>query len=222
MKFKSNIVHAFLSLGILTAFIVAVNNLDLAHRFDLEGLIGYVSRKGKFGEITFLLIFGLKPLAMILPSNVFAIAAGTLFGPLKGFFLNMIGFFLSATVGFFLSRMLGTGVINKLTKGKLLKFDKGIEKNGFKIMALLRFPPIFPYDIVSMTAGVTKIKYSKFILGSVIGIIPENICYSLMGKSIEEGSSLKLVIPFISMVLILIITMYLFKKMKDAVPLEEE
>lgn len=222
MKYKSNIIGAFVSLGILTAFIIVFNKLDLAHKLDLNGIIQYVSSKGKFGQVTFLLLWIVKPLFMVIPSSVFSIAGGTLFGPLQGFILNMIGFFLSGTFAFYISRLLGKRYIERIIKGNMLKIYKGIEKDGFKIIFLFRFPPIFPYDIFSITAGITRIKYRSFIFGSLLGVIPETICYSFVGNSIESGSLLRLLLSVLSMLIVMLITICFFSRMKNAVSIDEE
>jgi uncharacterized membrane protein YdjX (TVP38/TMEM64 family) len=215
MKLKSNITQACISLLILFLFIMIIDKYNLFDRMNLNGIIEYVSSKGNFSEVTFIFLFAIKPVLLIVPSSIFSIASGMLFGPIKGFILSMIGFAASGTTAFYLSRLLGKSYVDKLVKGKLLKLDEGIEHNGFKVIFMIRFPPIFPYDIVSITAGITRVKYSKFILGSVLGVIPETLCYAFIGKSLTSSSTFSVVLPFLFMILILIVTLFIYKKSKE-------
>ncbi|WP_347460457.1 VTT domain-containing protein [Clostridium sp. DMHC 10] len=87
---------------------------------------------------------------------------------------------------FFLAKKLGRPFVDKILKGKVMKLDNGIEKHGFMIMLLMRLSFVFAYDPLSYAAGLTSMKYRDFILGTIIGIIPEMLCYSFMGKILKE------------------------------------
>lgn len=212
MKLKSHIINASISLLILFVFIIIIIKYHLIDMMNLNGIIDYVSSKGQFSEVAFIFLFSVKPILFIVPASMFSIASGTLFGPIKGFILSMIGFATSGTFAFYLSRILGKNYVHRMEKGKLLKIDKGIEDNGFMVIFMLRFPPIFPYDIVSTTAGMTRVRYSQFILGSILGVIPETLCYSFIGKSLRDSSIHNTILLFFVMILILIMTIFIYKK----------
>lgn len=170
--------------------------------------------------IIYLMFFALKPILLVLPTNVIAILGGQIFGPVKATILTSIGFAISASVAFFLSRFLGKDFVQGLLGNKSVKIEDNIEKDGFRIIAVLRMIPILPYDPVSYACGFTKIDYLKFLAASVLGVLPETICYSVMGKHFTNPLSPQFIIP-IAILLIAVIAskplMNHFQKGKDKV-----
>lgn len=174
----------------------------------------YILSYGKFAPIIFLLIYSLKPIFLFVPVLPLSIVAGSVFGPYKAFLLSMIGCFASATLAFFLANFLGRSFVEKLLKGKTMKLDSSIEKHGALIMAMMRLSFVFPYDPLSYAAGLTKMKYKDFILGTLIGVSPEMLSYSLMGKSLEHPFSKGFFIPILSIIIIALSASYIYKLSK--------
>jgi uncharacterized membrane protein YdjX (TVP38/TMEM64 family) len=52
---------------------------------------------------------------------------------------------------------------------------------------LLRLIPLFPFDLISYLAGVSKIRFRAFFIGTLFGIIPGTFAYNFLGSSIAEG-----------------------------------
>lgn len=174
----------------------------------------YILSYGKFASIAFVLLYSLKPVALIVPVSLLSIVAGSVFGPYKALLLSMIGCFTSGTLAFFLAKFLGRSFVDKLLKGKAMKLDSSIEKHGTEIMCIMRLSFIFPYDPLSYAAGLTKMKYRSFILGTMIGVFPEMVSYSFIGKSLENPFSIKFFIPIIFIVVVAVIALGIYKSLK--------
>lgn len=179
---------------------------------NLPELIEFLRRKNKSASCIFLASFSLKPFLLVFPSAVMSVAAGILLGPVKGFLINMLGFFISGTVAFYLSRILGKDVVDKILKDRALKQKFNLKERGFLILLLLRLPPILPYDPLSYACGLTDIKYTSFIGASLIGVVPETLCYSIMGESVLNPLSPAFIIPIIILIISTSISGILFKK----------
>ena len=190
LKLSMVIIIALFVFIILEKFNFHIRSLNIAT------LVNYLRNYGQYAAICFLIICGLKPLMLFLPAAMFSVVGGILFGPFKGFILNMTGFFLSGTLAFYLSRFLGKSTIDKI----------------LKILFLLRLPPILPYDPLSYTCGLTKIKYRDFIVASLLGVIPETLCYSFMGQNILNPFSPRFIIPLSIVIIATVTSTYVFKK----------
>lgn len=142
----------------------------------------------------YLLIAVVRPLAVVLPVTIMTLIAGGLYGPLYGFLLAMASTLLSANVAFLVSRYLGKSFIEKLLKGRAEKLNLQTEKNGFRIILIMRVSGIFPLDIVSYAAGLTKMKYRDFILATIIGTMPETFSVAYMGHHIKNPFSPQFII----------------------------
>lgn len=181
----------------------------------LNRFVHYIKGHGKYSYVVFLVIFALKPLILIIPSNILSISAGVVFGPILGIVLNSIGFFISGTLAFFIARVLGQDAVNKILRGKALNLNNKLEDNGLKVLFFLRLLPVLPYDPVSYAAGLSKIKYKDFILASVMGVMPEIICYSIIGESASNPLSPQFLIPMSIIILATVISGIVFKKDKS-------
>lgn len=223
MKNKKDLLKIIV-LSVVVIF-VAVFLFKYGHtirKMNLRNTIEYIRGRGKFASVCFLLVYALKPLVLIIPASMLSIVGGTLFGPVKGFILNMLGFFLSGTLAFWLSRLLGKSFVDKILRGKAVEMDNNIGKEGFKIIFLLRFPPIFPYDPISYASGLTKMKYKHFVFGSLLGVIPETMCYSYMGQNVTHPFTSKFIVPLILVIITTVVAIYVYKKSKTKVVKNEK
>lgn len=210
------IFKVLLILIIALLLIKLIGHAQLIHKLrDLDSLIEFIKLKGKYAALFFFIMFALKPLILVLPSAMMSVASGVIFGPLYGFILNMVGFFFSGTIAFFLSRFLGKAFVDKILRGKALKLNQNLDKNGFKVLFLLRLPPVLPYDPLSYTCGLTNMRYVDFITASLLGVVPETLCYSIMGENFRNPLSAKFLIPLGIVILATLLSGFAFKKAKD-------
>jgi uncharacterized membrane protein YdjX (TVP38/TMEM64 family) len=112
------------------------------------------------------------------------------FGLFEGFVYTMIGALCGATLSFYITRILGQNFVKQFIKHDITHFDDVLQKNGFLIILLLRLIPILPFDVISYSAGVSKIKYKDFVLATFLGTIPGILVYVNLGdKSTQMGST---------------------------------
>lgn len=222
MKKRIPIIHIALTFAVIVAIFFVINKLDLMSKFKLDEVIKYVRHRGRHAELTFLFLTFLKSFIIVIPAAVFSVAGGMLFGAVKGFILNLIGLFISATTVFFIARYLGKGFIYKILKGKMLKLDNQLKCNGFKFMVLFRMIPIFPFDLLSLAAGVSSIKYRDFICGSVLGSIPEILCYSLIITGFGRNHHGQSKFVFFMVAIIILIMFFVYKSNSNIIKLDEE
>ncbi|AAK78654.1 putative membrane protein YdjX (TVP38/TMEM64 family) [Clostridium acetobutylicum] len=224
-KTKKRLIYAIIALIVIIAIFVVV--IVKRQYFRHSGSIGmkilhlrphevkrYILSYGPYSSLVFVIIYSLKPILLVIPVSALSVIAGGIFGPLKAFCLSMLGCFLSGSLAFFLARKLGRPFVDKILKGKVMNLDNSLDKHGFIIMLLMRLSFVFPYDPLSYAAGLTKIKYTDFILGSLVGVIPEMIAYSVIGKNFEKPFSLKFVLPILVVILAAPTAFFVHKKLK--------
>lgn len=212
---KMKVLHYFIAalLIIIVGYVMMKYGKRLSH-IRIRHVRNYILSYGKFASIIFVLIYSLKPIFLVVPVLPLSIVAGSVFGPYKALMLSMIGCFTSATLAFFLAKFLGRSFVDKILKGKAMKLDSNIEKHGAMIMGIMRLSFVFPYDPLSYAAGLTKMKYKDFILGTLIGVFPEMVSYSFIGKSLDHPFSIKFFIPIISIIVIALTAFFIYKSSK--------
>ena len=202
-------------LGILVILYFIIYHRRMFHHINVKHIKTYILSYGKYAAVCFILLYSIKPIVFIVPASFLSIIAGNIFGPYTGFFLSIISCFFAASLAFYLSKVLGKPFVDKILKGKAMKLDESIEKHGFLIMLIMRLSFIFPFDGLSYAAGLSKMKYSDFILGTILGILPEMTVYSFMGKNIGKPLSVKFILPIIILVIIALISSYVYKTIKN-------
>lgn len=176
---------------VLGAIAYAATSTPLGRQaFSAEGrrelvasIDGIVRSAGLLGPLVFVLIYA--GLALVLPATAVTAAGAFLFGRYLGFACNYAGAVLSATVAFFLARHLLRGFAAKFLVGKLGELDEKAERHGFPLVFYLRMV-FFPFLPLNYAAGITRIRFRDFLLGTALGILPGTFIFSFFFGSIKE------------------------------------
>lgn len=192
---------------LVAAFLIILAILFLYYsngfkKINLSLIENYIKSYGRWSIAAYLFIAAVRPLAVFIPVTILTIIAGGLYGPVYGFILSMVSIIISSNVAFLISRYFGKAFIEKLLKKRAEKLDLQIEKNGFKVIFIMRLSGVFPLDILSYGAGITKVRYRDFMLGTILGSMAETFSVAYMGHNIKNPLSPGF---FLSIVLILII-----------------
>ena len=123
-----------------------------------------------------------------LPLSPIAVAGGLIFGLGRGYAAITLGTGLGAVVNFFLSRYLARATVQRWLahheKFKLI--DAAIGREGWKIVALLRFCPI-PFGIANYSYGLTAVRFLPYWLATLVAIIPANFFFVWFGASSNDA-----------------------------------
>lgn len=150
----------------------------------------YIEGFKSFAPIIFIVLYTLRTLLVVFPVGVFAVASGVLFGRTFGlvfgilfaFSISMLGAFLAASLSFWLGRSLMSEFVQRHLSEKI-KILKAGKVASFKLILYLRLIMIMPFDILGYASGAAKIGYKDFILGTMLGIIPEFLVYTSLGHT---------------------------------------
>ena len=61
---------------------------------------------------------------------------------------------------------------------------------GFNYLLFLRLVPVFPFFLINLAAGLTRLPLRVFVTGTLIGIIPGGFVYVNAGASLATITSL--------------------------------
>ncbi|KQX64600.1 hypothetical protein ASD40_02080 [Paenibacillus sp. Root444D2] len=111
------------------------------------------------------------------PFIPFVVVAGTnvaIFGIKIGFLVNYIMSCLGAVASFYFARYYGHAwVEKKLERFPLVtQFSKRMEKRGFLYVLLGRLIPILPSSAINFGAGLTRMRFTYFLWGTLMGKLP--------------------------------------------------
>jgi uncharacterized membrane protein YdjX (TVP38/TMEM64 family) len=120
-------------------------------------------------------------------ASILSILGGFLFAPVAGTILINIGATSGAYIIFMAARYFLGGSIQEKYSISLEKFNRELDKNGKNYMLTLRFIPVFPFFLINLLAGFTKISSLTFLWTTAVGIIPGSFVYAYIGYA---GSSI--------------------------------
>jgi uncharacterized membrane protein YdjX (TVP38/TMEM64 family) len=122
-----------------------------------------------------------------LPLSPFGIMAGLFFGLANGFAAVEIGTGVGAAINFLISRhVLRERVARWLgTHEKFRLIDTAIGREGWKIVALLRFCPI-PFGLANYSYGLTAVGFLPYMLATVCAIVPANFFFVWFGATSHD------------------------------------
>ncbi|WP_246943179.1 TVP38/TMEM64 family protein [Bacillus pinisoli] len=142
---------------------------------------------GILSPIIYILLYTVRPIVLF-PASLLSLSAGLAFGPLWGTVYTIIGATGGAVLAFFISRKLGKSFQKKEWKGRKEVIEKQLTQNGFLYVLLLRLIPLFNFDMISYLSGLSKVKFSHFVIATIIGIIPGTFAYNFLGSSLLASS----------------------------------
>ena len=129
--------------------------------------------------------------ALFLPgAAVFSLAAGAIFGAVMGTLYVNIGATVGATLAFLVARYLFHDMIQNKFGTRLVKINTELERRGFNYLLFLRLVPVFPFFLINLGAGLTKLPLRTFFFGTMIGIIPGSFVYCNAGASLASITSI--------------------------------
>ena len=138
----------------------------------------------------FMLLYCLQTALSLPGATILTLAGGFLFGTwMGGFFVN-IGATSGAALAFMAARYLLRDTIEKKFGKKLGSIQEGFSNNGFNYLLTLRLIPLFPFFLVNLASGLTRIRLSSYVAATAIGILPGSLVYSNAGAQLGKIQSL--------------------------------
>ncbi|MDE1892364.1 MAG: FAD-dependent oxidoreductase [Betaproteobacteria bacterium] len=180
----------FLFLIILLSILYHFNVTQyLSLRYLLENkekLQNYTNTHQLTSGIYFFIIY-IIAVALSLPgATILTLAAGALFGFIKGTIMVSFASTIGATMAMFISRIFIRDWVKNKFSSFMTEIDKGISTDGVMYLFSLRLIPIFPFFVINLIMGVTKMSLSTFFLVSQLGMLPGTLVYVNAGTEINK------------------------------------
>lgn len=129
--------------------------------------------------------------ALSLPgAAVMTIAGGALFGVYAGIVVVSFASTIGATIACFVSRYLLREWVQTRFEKKLKIINEGIKKEGSFYLFTMRLIPVFPFFIINLVMGLTKMPLIKFFWVSQLGMLAGTVVYVNAGMELSKIESL--------------------------------
>lgn len=181
---------------------------NLEKFFSPSFLKEYLLSLGAGGFLLFVLILAIS-IPLPIPSVPIAILGGYLYGTILGTLLGVIATIIGSVASFLLIRTYGLPLLEKLVdKHHIIHLSHILQKRG-NIAALISYSiPLFPNDSVSLTLGLTNIRFLTFLALVTLGNIPRFLLLNSLGEDLSFGFSARTVILVLLAGLFLLIAIF--------------
>jgi uncharacterized membrane protein YdjX (TVP38/TMEM64 family) len=85
-------------------------------------------------------------------------------------------------------------ILKKFSKSDIfIKLDTGVKEQGWKMIAITRLIPLFPFNAQNYVYGLTDIDFKTYVFFSWLCMLPGTIAYVFLSGAIVggEGDSIK-------------------------------
>ena len=172
--------RAALLAGAATAFLLATVLLPV--REWTTGLLAWVGERGAWAA-AILGIAWIPAAILFLPGTILTLGTGFLLGLEAGLAVVSLGSTIGATAAFLVGRHLGRDWVRRRV-GERRGFqgiDRAIEREGLKVVLLLRLSPLVPFNALNYALALTGVRLRDYVLGSWVGMLPGTLLYVWLG-----------------------------------------
>jgi len=184
-------------LVVIAALLALFFALDLGRFFTLtalkanrDALAGFYAAHRIASVVAFIAIYIVQTALSLPGAAILTLSAGAIFGVLLGTLYAVTGATIGALLAFLVARYLFHDLIQRRFGGRLEHLNRELDKSGLHYLLFLRLVPVFPFFLINLGAGLTRLPLRTFFIGTVIGIIPGGFVYCNAGASLASINSI--------------------------------
>ena len=164
--------------------LLAMAGLILPVREYLSAALGWMASHRESSWLAFIALYVLATVCMV-PGLILTLAAGAIFGLLRGVVLVSAASVLGASAAFFIGRTVARGWTQRRIAGwpRFRALDGALAARGFWIVLLTRLSPLFPFNVLNYAYGVTTVRPRDYIAASWLGMLPGTVVYVYAGSA---------------------------------------
>jgi len=182
---------------ILLVGIGAFVYFDLGQYLSLDSLkanrtllLDYTESHFALAVTVFIFVYILQTAFSLPGGAILTLTGGFLFGSLMGTFIVNIGATAGATLAFLAARYILRDWVEKKFGDRLDAIQSGFAQNAFSYLMTLRLIPAFPFFLVNLVSGLTRVNLGTYIMATSLGIIPGSFVFAFAGRQLGSINSL--------------------------------
>ncbi|NOX25163.1 MAG: TVP38/TMEM64 family protein [Deltaproteobacteria bacterium] len=194
---NSSVVNKLVIAGLIVLGVAAFRYFNLGQYLTLEYIKASQERfqalyqQNRFLFISTYMGIYIAVTALSLPGAVImTLAGGGLFGLVRGTLIVSFASTIGATLACLVSRFLLRTWVQSKFGDKLATINSGIEKEGAFYLFSLRLVPIFPFFVINLLMGLTRMRLFTFFWVSQIGMLAGTIVFVNAGKELAKINTL--------------------------------
>ena len=184
-------------LGVLGLGLGVFFYFDVGQYFSLEALkanrddlLAYANANFTAAVILYVAVYVLQTAFSLPGGALMTLTGGFLFGSVLGTIFVNVGATTGATLAFLAARYVLRDWVEKKFGHRIEPIQAGFAQNAFSYLLTLRLIPAFPFFLVNLVSGLTRMPLGTYVIGTSIGIIPGSFVYAFAGRQLGSINSL--------------------------------
>ena len=160
-------------------------------KLSVDTVLSYTPKIPLLAALFLLLLYALKSLSLTLPILLLDTVCGVLFPLPVAILVATMGTAITLTIPYFIGRGAGPDMTEKLQQKhpRLRELRELRSRNELFLAFLIRIVGILPCDVVSLYLGNTRMPFPKYLLGGVLGFLPDVLTATVVGMKADDRSS---------------------------------
>lgn len=190
-------------------------------QITVDNIVAYVPDNMLVAAVFMLMLFAVKSVLVFVYCGLLYAVCGILFPVPIAILVNIFGSLIMATIPFWIGKKAGIKLVDGLLQNHpKLKFLKDTpNKTPFFMSFFVRIIGILPSDIIGLYFGAAGVRYKSYIIGAIIGMLPQTVTFCLMGMSINDVTSPEFMISFVCELSLIVVSTIMYviwmKRMKN-------
>ncbi len=190
--------NRLLLLVLIIAAVIAFFVFDLGRFLSLhelksrqDALQAYATAKPLISAGIFFVIYTAVTALSFPGAAILTLAAGAIFGLWFGTLIVSFASCVGATLAFLSARFILREWVQQRFGDKLKSFNEGIDKDGAFYLFTLRLVPVFPFFLINLLMGLTRMRVWTYYWVSQLGMLAGTLVYVNAGTELARITSLR-------------------------------
>jgi uncharacterized membrane protein YdjX (TVP38/TMEM64 family) len=119
------------------------------------------------------------------PVTALIAATGVAFGPWEGLIWASIATLVAAIVYYYLARLLPPGLVDRRFGRWTRRMGSRFQRDGIVAIMIARNVPFAPFQLVNVVAGLANIRFSDYLIGTILGMGPTLLALTILGDRLR-------------------------------------
>ena len=160
-------------------------------RFSVESVLQVSPQNMLLAALFMMFLFALKSMSIFIFSGILFAANGILFPLPAAIGLNVLGAGIMVSLPYWVGEKIGKDMIDKIVcrYPKVAVLQNMQTSHEFIFSFVTRIINVLPSDILSLYMGAVGIGYTKYLAGSILGMLLSIVTFPIMGMNIMNPGS---------------------------------
>ena len=179
-----------IAIGAFFYFDLSAEHLLQILKSNRDRLLAYAEDHYVTAVLLFIGVYCAQTALSLPGAAALTLVGGFLFGSVAGTLYVNVAATAGATLAFLAARYLLQDWVERKFGDRLGPIQQGFARNAFSYLMTLRLIPAFPFFLVNLVSGLTRINVGTYIAATAIGILPGSFVYAYAGRQLGTINSL--------------------------------